>query len=143
MPIRIYVIEDHHDMREILIDFLSQQEDLEVCGSAATARDAMAQLGDVECSLVLLDVSLGGTSGLDLIAAIREAWGLPCLILSGHGEASYVGRAFAAGAKGYILKGKPREIPVAIRQVIEGKVYLSDALKGTLDGSIYDAVSGM
>lgn len=96
---------------------------------AATAEDASVDLEAAAPTLVLLDLSLPGRSGLDLLAEIQERWALPCIVLSGHGEKGYVGRALSAGARGYVLKGRPHEVIHAIRRVMKGEVYLSELLR--------------
>jgi DNA-binding NarL/FixJ family response regulator len=128
MPIRIYIIEDHQAMREMLADFLGRDPQLELCGMSADAEEALLALPAADASVVLIDLSLPGRSGFELLADVRERWGLPCIVLSGHRGASYVERALEAGAEGYVLKGNPREIPTAIRKVIQGEIYLSSAL---------------
>jgi DNA-binding NarL/FixJ family response regulator len=129
MATRVYVIEDHPVMRATLIEFLSLRGDLEMCGEAANAEEALQDLGKVNASLILLDLSLPGRSGLDLLPDIQKLWQLPCIILSGHREQGYVDRALAAGARGYILKGRPNEIPEAIRTVMGGGTYISESLR--------------
>ncbi|HUG62373.1 MAG TPA: response regulator transcription factor, partial [Methylomirabilota bacterium] len=80
--------------------------------------------------LLLVDLSLPRMNGADLIQLAQERWpDLPSLVLSGHGEAAYVTRARAAGARGYVLKGNPYELPDAIHSVLRGKEYLSVALR--------------
>jgi len=81
----------------------------------------------------VVDLSLPGRSGLDLVEEIQKRWGTPCVILSGHGERTYVGRALACGARGYVLKGNPQDLPVAIREVLDGEIHLSPTLRRNLD----------
>ena len=133
MPIRVYIVEDHPVMRETLVAYLGLSPDIELCGMASTAEEASEQIEASDPSLVLLDLSLPGRSGLDLLSEITQRWQYPCVILSGHGEQGHVGRAFAAGARGYVLKGTPHEVPVAIRSVMDGQVFLSDSLRKSLD----------
>ncbi len=120
-------------MRETLRDYLALTEDLELCGMADDAEKASIALETAEPDVVVVDVALPGRSGLDLLVEIQARWGTPCVILSGHGERSYVGRAFAAGARGYVLKGNPLDLPLAIRRVMEGEVHLSESLRDRLD----------
>lgn len=134
MSIRVYIVEDHPVMRQSLADYLCLDPEFELCGSAESAEQALEDLPSARAALVLLDLSLPGRTGLELLEEIRDRWQLPCVILSGHGEGSYVGRAFAAGARGYLLKGRPHEVPVAIRQVMDGQIYVSDALRDSLNG---------
>lgn len=129
MTIRVYVVEDHAVMRETLIAFLGLDGSIEVCGAAASAERAVEELEAAQPALVVLDLSLPGRSGLELLEEIRARWGYPCLVLSGHGERGYVTRALAAGAGGYVLKGRPEELSTAIHQVLAGTIYRSAALR--------------
>ena len=138
MPVKIYIVEDHPVMREMLREFFAGLTDPEadVCGEASTGEAALERLADVEADLVFVDVSLPGMSGIEFVeAAQARRPGLPCVMFSGHGEAAYARRALAAGARGYILKGDPYEVAGAIRQVLAGEVYLSERLQsaGTED----------
>lgn len=133
MPVSIYIVEDHPIMRETLQDYLALDADLEICGMAESAEEASAALEDVAPDVVIVDLSLPGRSGLELVGEIGERWGTPCVILSGHGERTYVGKALACGARGYVLKGSPRELAPAIREVFGGAIYLSPGLRQNLD----------
>lgn len=128
MGIRVYIVEDHPVIRETLVEFLDLTADMAVCGMAATAEDAATELEAAAPTVVLVDLSLPGRSGLDLLAEIKARWQLPTIVLSGHGERSYVGKALSAGARGYVLKGRPAEVPLAIRRVLGGELYLSEVL---------------
>jgi DNA-binding NarL/FixJ family response regulator len=138
VSIRVYLIEDHQVMREALADFLAATPDIELCGSAETAEQAESELGPAEPAVVLLDLSLPGRSGLDFLAEIQRRWQLPCVILSGHRERSHVEKAFEGGARGYVLKGSPADVPTAIRQVISGKRFLSESLRTSLGYDVAD-----
>ena len=130
MPLKIFIVEDHPIMRETLAAFVGDQPGYEVLAAAPTAEEALERLEEVEVDLVLVDVSLPGMSGIDLVGEIGARWpALMCLMISGHGEAAYVERALAAGARGYVLKGNPYELPGAIRDVTRGETYLSASLK--------------
>jgi DNA-binding NarL/FixJ family response regulator len=127
---RIYLVEDHPLMRATLADYLSMAADVDLVGTAATAEDALAALDRDQPDLLLVDVSLPGMSGLSLVETVGERWPeLACMILSGHAQPSQVERALKAGARGYILKGNPYEIPDAIRHVLAGGTYLSESLR--------------
>ncbi|MBY5161358.1 response regulator [Salsipaludibacter albus] len=130
MTIRIFVVEDHHVMRTTLRHYLGLQDDLVVCGAASSAEQAMERLEDADPDVVLVDVSLPGRSGLDLVDDVRSRWPLPCLVLSGHGERSYVQRALDRGAAGYVLKGRPEEVPEALRRVVAGGSHVAASLRG-------------
>lgn len=133
MPVRVYIVEDHAVMRETLRDYLALSPDLVMCGEAPDAETASEELEQAGPDVVLVDLSLPGRSGLELVEEIRERWRIRCVILSGHGERTYVGRAFAAGAQGYVLKGNPRDVPLAIRRVLDGKIHISESLRRKVD----------
>ncbi len=123
----LLIVEDHTALARILARFLREQDDLAVSAVVQTGEAALAQLPHLTVDLVLVDVSLPGMSGIDLVAAIGEQYpDLPCLMLSGHDEPSYVRRALAAGARGYIAKGNPLALLEAVRRVLDGELYLSE-----------------
>ncbi len=118
-------------MREMLIEFLGEEApNLEVCGAVRTAEEALEILDGAGPDLMLIDVSLPGMSGIELVSKLRKKRPkLLCVLYTGHGEGVYVEQAIEAGARGYILKGDPHELMGAIEQVIAGKVYLSDSVQ--------------
>jgi DNA-binding NarL/FixJ family response regulator len=87
-------------------------------------------LPTVAIDLLLVDVALPGMNGIDLVGVVREKYAeLPCLMLSAHNEIDYVGRALAAGARGYVLKSDPQTILDAVQRVLAGETYLSVELR--------------
>ena len=97
---------------------------------ARTAEEALEQLPEITVDLAIVDVSLPGTNGIELVAAIRAQYSsLRCIVLSGHHEHVYVRRALAAGAQGYVLKEHPLDLIAAVRAVLAGETYLSAELK--------------
>lgn len=127
---RIFVVEDHAVMREMLDEFIGMEGDLSICGSASSAGEALLQIPRDVPDLVLIDIALPDMSGISLARALRERYpNILLLMLSGHGERMYVEKALNAGANGYVLKGNAVDIPPAIRQVLSGQIYLSDALR--------------
>lgn len=127
--IRVFIVEDHPVMRQSLRTLLSRQDDLNVCGEAHNGEDAIRQIADTRPDLVLIDVSLPGMNGIQLVRALHEDNpALPMAILSGHGGEAHVQQALNAGARGYILKGNAAELPAAIRILASGEQYLSQTL---------------
>ena len=132
MTAHIYLIEDHPLMQRMISDFINRMPDLQMCGMAATAEEALAQLPSLAADLVLVDVSLPDMDGIHLVSELLEQQPtLYCLMLSGHQERSYVQRALAVGARGYLAKGNPLELINAIQRVLHGELYLSKSLRTT------------
>jgi DNA-binding NarL/FixJ family response regulator len=131
---RLLLVEDHPVTREGLAQLLNQQPDLQVCGQAGTAPEALTAADALKPDLVLVDIALGGTSGLELIKDLaRRHAALPVLVLSTHDELLYAERSLRAGAKGYVMKHEPTErVMAAIRQVLRGGVYLSEQMQNRL-----------
>lgn len=133
MSKNVYVVEDHPRMRDLLREWIDDLPGLSVCGAAESAEAALQELETVRPDVVLIDMSLPMMGGIELVAALRERHpNLCCLILSGHNEARYVERALAAGAAGYLLKGKPAEIEEAIATVLAGGRYFGADLRSPL-----------
>jgi DNA-binding NarL/FixJ family response regulator len=132
---QVFIVEDHPIMREALGDLIKSEPGFAVCGSAATGEEALQHLAGVAADLVLIDLALTGMNGIELVRVLRERQpDLRCLVLSGLREATYVRQALGAGARGYVLKGKPEELLEAIQEVSAGGIYLSAALQGKLSG---------
>ena len=125
----VYIVEDHPRMRDLLREWIDELPGLSVCGTAESAETALRELETVQADVAMIDMSLPMMGGIELVAALRERHPRTrCLILSGHNETSYVERALAAGAQGYLLKGEPSEIRTAIDRVLAGERYLSVGL---------------
>jgi DNA-binding NarL/FixJ family response regulator len=130
---QIYVVEDHPLIQRMVEEILNRSTDLTVCGFAATAAEALEKLRATTVDLVLVDISLPDMSGIELVGILlAENPKLPCLMLSGHQEIKYIQQALAAGARGYLAKGNPRELTGAIRQVLQGGLYLSEPVRSQL-----------
>jgi DNA-binding NarL/FixJ family response regulator len=141
-PIRVLVIDDHPIVRRGLVEAIDAEAGLTVCGEAGSAAEALAQasLGPSPPDVAVVDLSLGGESGLDLIAALAARHpDLRILVLSGHDERLYAERALHAGALGYVAKHRPlAELTAAIRKVAAGQTSVSEEtterLLGTMSG---------
>ncbi|MDX1419217.1 MAG: response regulator [Rubricoccaceae bacterium] len=120
MAHRIFLVEDHPFVREMQARLIDLQPGLSMCGTAATAEEALEALPAADADLVLLDLSLDGDSGLDLLATLRERWPtLPCLVLSGQPAIEREAEARAAGAVGYVEKGDALSLLEAIHAALE------------------------
>jgi DNA-binding NarL/FixJ family response regulator len=132
---RIFLVDDHPITREGLARLINHERDMEVCGQANTAAKAVTDIEPLKPDLVVVDVSLTtGASGLELIKdLVARHPRLRMLALSTHDEALYAERALRAGTKGYVMKQEPTEkVMAAIRQVLDGGIFLSDAMKDRL-----------
>jgi DNA-binding NarL/FixJ family response regulator len=123
---KIFVVEDHEVMRAMLKALIARQPGMELCGDAETAPNALAAIPACAPDLVLVDVSLPGMSGIDLVERLRtEQPGLPALVLTGHDEAVYAGQALDAGARGFMMKGDPFAIMTAAQSILDGNYYVN------------------
>jgi len=127
---RIVIVDDHPAVREALASRIGRQPDLEVCGEAADMSEALRLVADTQPDLAVIDISLKTGSGIDLIKRIKDRNdSVRMLVWSMHSESLYAERALRAGALGYINKDQATDkIVEAIRRVLEGKVFLSDAM---------------
>jgi len=135
---RILVVDDHPLVRAGLAQLISDEPDLEVYGEAADETEALQQVAASLPDLVIIDLSLAGGSGIDLIGRIKAHHSDICmLVVSMHDESLFAERVLAAGALGYLNKQEaPNNIIKAIRQVLDGKVYLSEELTERLLGGL-------
>jgi DNA-binding NarL/FixJ family response regulator len=131
---RVLLVDDHPIVRQGLALLIDREADLSVCGEADGAHAAFHAIETLRPDIVLLDISLNGPDGLEVLKEIRMKSGsLPVLILSMHDESIYAERALRAGANGYIMKQEATEkVLIAIRRILQGDVYLSDRLTTTM-----------
>jgi len=133
---RIFIVDDHPIVRQGLRQLIDQEADLTVCGEAEDARHAMEAIAELQPDLVLVDLSLRGGSGLDLIKALKVRQNaLPVLVVSMHDESLYVERVLRIGARGYVMKQEATDTMMsAIRRVLRGEIYVSDRMMTKLLG---------
>jgi DNA-binding NarL/FixJ family response regulator len=127
---RIMIVDDHPIFRKGLAQLIGEESDMEVCGEAEDVPEAKKLLERLKPDMVIVDLSLKGASGLELIKYTHDLNpGLPVLVISMHDEQVYALRALKAGAQGYIMKQEGTErIREAIRCVLEGRTYLSEGM---------------
>ena len=125
--IRVLLVDDFADVRAALKRIIEKTTDIEVVGEAVDGLEALQSIGKIDCDVVLLDISLPGMSGLEVLAQIRNGWpNLPVLMVSVHSAELYGAPALRAGASGYLTKDKVVEqLPLAIRTVSQGCVYIN------------------
>jgi DNA-binding NarL/FixJ family response regulator len=123
----LLIVDDHPMVRERLGELISKEPDIAVCGEADNIRDALTLITAKKPDAIIVDISLQGSSGLELIKDLRATdTKIPVLVLSMHDELVYAERALQAGAQGYITKHAASiDIITAIRQVLAGEVYLA------------------
>lgn len=131
---KILLVEDHSVVRYGLAQLINRQSDLVVCGEAESVRAAMEDIQRVEPDLVIVDISLKDSNGLDLVRKIKDSHPkLGVLVVSALDEAIHSGAALRAGALGYIMKDKGvNDLLAAIRRVLQGAVYVSTAVAANI-----------
>jgi DNA-binding NarL/FixJ family response regulator len=137
---RILIVDDHPLVRAGFAQLIGDCPDLEVCCEAADMAEALRQIDTNHPDLAIIDLSLAGGSGLDLIERIKARnHDILMLVASMHDETLYAERALAAGARGYINKQEAQESIIrAIRRVLSGKVYLSEAMTDRMLSGMVD-----
>src|SRR5580704_14908445 len=130
----VLIVDDHPLLRQGLALLINQQQDMQVCGEAEEAHVAMQFIAQKRPDIMILDISLKGPDGLELLKSIRATDpDLPVLILSMHDEAIYAERALRARANGYIMKQEATEkVLVAVRRILSGEVYLSERMSNKM-----------
>ena len=125
--IRVLLADDHAIVRAGLKELLSDTADITVAGEAMNGQEVMAQLRTREFDVAVLDMSMPGRSGIELIKQVRaERPKLRILVLSMHGEQQYAVRAVKAGASGYLTKdAAAEELVAAIRRIAAGGAYVT------------------
>ncbi len=125
---RVFIVEDHPIFRQGLAQMINGAEGLSVCGEAGNAPHALEGILSLEPDLALIDITLPGKSGLELIKEIRAKRNdVKLLVVSMHDEALYADRVLRAGGDGYVMKQEdPEEILHAVRDVLAGHIYVSE-----------------
>ncbi|HNT68946.1 MAG TPA: response regulator transcription factor [Syntrophorhabdaceae bacterium] len=131
---RIFIVDDHPIVRKGLAQLINQEPDMVVCGEAENAQNALELLKKIRPDLAIVDISLQGIDGIELIKKIKDRdINLPILVVSMHDESLFAERALKVGAKGYIMKQEAIEkMMEAIRKVIKGEVYVSERVSATI-----------
>src|SRR4051812_22096958 len=124
--IRILLVDDHAVVRFGIAQLINRQADMTVCGEEEDASRALSAIEKLKPNLVIADISLKDSSGLELMRNIKAQYpGLAVLVVSGHDESIYAEIAFRAGALGYLMKEEALDkIVMAIRRVLSGAIYV-------------------
>ncbi len=127
---KILIVDDHPIFREGLTQSIGRERDLAVCGEAEDATGAMEAVQRLKPDLVIVDITLPGKSGLELIRDLQAAHpGLAILAVSMHEESLYASRTLRAGARGYVMKHEPPgRLLQAIRRVLDGGIHVSEKM---------------
>jgi len=125
--IRVLIADDHPIVRQGVIQILSSTHDIVVAAEATSGRELMHQVAVTPCDIVLLDLTMPGSDGLDVLKQLRrEAPQTPVLVLTMHSEDQFAVRSLRAGASGYLTKDSaPSELVGAIRKIVAGGRYIS------------------
>ena len=134
MKNKILLVDDHPLVREWLANLINEEADLEVCGQAANAREALDLIGNFSPRIVVVDLSLDGSSGLELIKDIKAQHPkVNTIVLSMHDETLYAERAMRAGASGYVMKREATgKVLAALRAVLAGGLFFSKVVNAQL-----------
>jgi DNA-binding NarL/FixJ family response regulator len=127
---RVFIVDDHPIMRRGYTALINREADMEVCGEAGSAPEALSQIAQLKPDIVVADIGLEGMSGIEMLKHLKtQDPQIPVLIVSMHDESLYAERALAAGARGYIMKSvADTVVTTAIRQIVQGGFYLSERI---------------
>jgi DNA-binding NarL/FixJ family response regulator len=128
VPRKVLIVDDHPVFRQGLVDIMRHEPDLAICSQAGSAEQALEFIPRLKPDLVLVDITLPGKNGLELIKEVRRTnRKIKLLAVSMHDEAIYADRVLRAGGDGYVMKQEdPEEIVNAIRDVLAGHIYLTE-----------------
>lgn len=131
---RVYLVDDHPIVRQGLIKLIEQEDNLEVCGEAGNVNSAFVEIRRLEPDVILVDISLEESNGLELIRMISDhGFRIPMLVLSMHDESLYAEHALRAGASGYVMKQEAATTLIqAIEKVLEGEIYVSKTMSSQM-----------
>ncbi len=127
---KVLIVEDHPLFRGMLVQLINKEPTMTVCGEADNIKDAMSIIRKMHPDAAIVDITLKGSSGLELLKDIKnEGLSLPVLVISMHEEALYAERVLRAGARGYVSKNEqPATVLAAFKKVLSGSIYLGDSM---------------
>ncbi len=140
-PLTFLVVDDHPVFRQGLVALIRSDDRYEVCAEAGTAAETLTALERAVPDIALIDISLVGQNGLDLVKTLKAAHPeILVLIISMHDEVIYAERALKAGARGYVMKQEAASVMLdAIKTVLSGKIYVSATMRDRLLETMFSA----
>lgn len=131
---KIYIVDDHPLMRKGMAMTLDNSVEFTVCGQSESAEEALSEIPKLKPDACVVDISLPGMNGIELVKnLLAQLPELKILVVSRHDEELYAERAIRAGAKGYVMKLEAGDVLVtAVRQIMNGGIYLSDKIGSQL-----------
>ena len=131
---QVYLVDDHPIVRQGLIKLIEQESGLEVCGESGNVSDALRAIRELGPDIVLVDISLEDSNGIELIRTIDDlGLKIPTLVLSMHDESLYAEHALRAGASGYVMKQAAATTLIqAIEKVLDGEIYVSKTMSSQM-----------
>ena len=137
---RILIVDDHPIVRQGIAQLINREADMHICCEADSAEQALEKANSCRHDIAIVDISLSGISGIELIQMLRQhGHEMPILVMSMHDESLYAERALRAGARGYIMKQEATEkILTALRQILQGEIYVSDKLRSRMLQRLFD-----
>ena len=141
---RVLIVDDHPVFRHGITALINAEPDLIVCGEASTSPTALGAMRSLQPDVVMMDISLPGTNGIELIKLMKaEKPKLPILMLSMHDESLYALRAMRAGAMGYVMKAEAlNQVVTGIRKVLNGDIYVSERFSEMLIFRAVQSIDG-
>jgi DNA-binding NarL/FixJ family response regulator len=139
--VRVFLVDDHPLMRQGVGQLINAQPDMEVCGEAEDASSAMRGIESTEPDAAIIDISLRGSNGIELIKNLKALYKfLPILVLSMHDEGIYAQRVLRAGALGYVMKQEAAEkVVAALRRIMSGEIYVNEKVGSQM---LHQALTG-
>jgi DNA-binding NarL/FixJ family response regulator len=137
---RVLVVDDHPILRHGIAELVQREPDFEVCAEAGSADEALAQLAIHPIDVAIVDLSLAGLSGIELLKTLRTRHPtVRTLVMSMHDETVYAERTLRAGARGYVMKQEAtKQILTALRRIRDGEIWLSERMRQRLLSRIAD-----
>jgi len=128
MDSRVFIVEDHTRLRQMLAELVAQMEGFDVCGCSASAEEALTQLFEARADLLLIDISLPAMSGIDLLVEVqRRSPTLGCIMLTAHRSTQYEKLTRDNGARGYVDKSQTPKLEGILRHIRNGGTHINSA----------------